>query len=71
MKTDNCAGKEQKATPSKKGVKRQFSGAVLLSLGALNFMLELKAGLQFEAFNAVLLTAGVALLASGIVASKG
>jgi hypothetical protein len=44
---------------------------VLLSLGALNFILELKAGLQFEAFNAVLLTAGVALLSSGIVASKG
>lgn len=71
MKTDNCAGKEQKATPSKKGVKRQFSGTVLLSLGALNFMLSMKAGLPFDAFNAVLITAGVALLASGIVASKG
>lgn len=56
---------------NKKGVKRQFLGVALLSLGVLNAMLSMKAGSPFDAFDSALFAGGAIMLASGILASRG
>ncbi len=53
-----------------KGVKRQILGAVLLSLGLLNCMLSLKAGVQLDSYNLALLSTGAVLLLSGLMAKR-
>ncbi len=54
----------------KRGVKRQVSGCVLLSLGLLNLMLTLKAGLRLDTYNFIILASGALLLLSGLLAKE-
>ena len=53
-----------------KGVKRLILGLVLLSLGLLNSMLALKAGLKLDAFNLAILSLGAVGLLSGLLAKR-
>ncbi len=49
-----------------RGVKKQFFGVVLLSLGLLNTMLSLKTGIEPDVFNYFLVLAGAIILSVGI-----
>lgn len=49
------------------GAAGQVLGVGLLSLGLLNSMLTMKAGLSPEAFNYALLASGAVLLAFGLI----
>ncbi len=50
----------------RRGVKKQFFGSVLVSLGLLNTMLSLKVGIEPDWFNYVLIIAGLVVLFVGI-----
>lgn len=52
------------------GVAVQLLGVTLLSLGLLNAMLTLKAGLEPDWFNYILAVSGTVLLISGIWQSR-
>lgn len=49
-----------------KGVIKQFLGCVLLSLGLLNTMLTLKAGIAPDLFNYLLIISGSVSLGTGL-----
>ncbi len=49
-----------------RGVKKQFFGVVLISLGLLNTMLSMKAGIAPDNFNYFLVLAGAVFLSVGI-----
>lgn len=54
----------------KKGVIKQFLGCVLLSLGLLNTMLTLKAGIAPDLFNYFLIISGSVSLGAGLWQSR-
>lgn len=60
----------EKTVKPKKGVKKQFFGVVLISLGLLNTMLTMKASLEPDWFNYMLVVFGAAFLAVGAWQSR-
>ncbi|MBI1913095.1 MAG: hypothetical protein HYS21_14000 [Deltaproteobacteria bacterium] len=57
--------KESEFKP-KKGIKRQFFGCVLLSLGFLNTLLSVRAGVEPGWFNYLMIIFGSIFLGTGI-----
>lgn len=69
-KDDSVRENPETAPKPKKGAGKQFFGVVLLSLGLLNSMLTLKAGLEPDWFIYLLMGGGAAFLATGIWQSR-
>ena len=67
---ERLGGTDDNGPGRKAGVKRQFFGCVLLCLGILDVMFDMKTGSGADFFTITLVATGAIILASGIISSK-